>query len=42
MSYKYFFISILFLFLGPQVLGQTKPRTKDSVGVYKKIETYLK
>lgn len=40
MNHKYFFISILFLLLGAQVLAQTKPVAKDSVGVYKRIEAY--
>ncbi|CAH8283464.1 hypothetical protein EV196_102415 [Mariniflexile fucanivorans] len=38
MSHKYIFI--LFLFAGPYVLAQLKPEEKDSVPVYKKIETY--
>ena len=40
MGHKYLFI--LFLFAGSFVLAQTKPEAKDSVPVYKKIETYSK
>lgn len=40
MNHKYSIIYVLFLLLSSHMLAQIKPATKDSVEVYKKIETY--